>query len=793
MNSSKNKLILRYPASWWGNMWREALPSGNGKIGAAVYGGVKEETILIDHEDLWHAGKKDELPDVSYTLAEARKLMDDGQYKDAGWLLTNALKEKGYSSSLAKILPLADLRVSMSNTNAFTKYRRILDMETGEVSVQWLDGTTRFKRNLFVSRADDLIVYEITGEGGLVNCQFQLTVHDIDNSKSAPRAKELGEVMKVKTESNYIYYSCKNDDNTDFGAVLRVIPQGGTTSEDEKSITIKDAEKVLVLIKVFVKSECDKEWDSLRNQLSAINKGYDEMLASHAEIHKKLFNTAAFELENDNKEDKSNEELLLEAYEGESSKTLVQKMWAYGRYLFISASREKGNPCGMYGLWGGDYKLMWCHNMANENLQMIHWHTMVGGLSEIATGMFDYYDSLLDDFRNNAKKLFGCRGIYVPAGSTPGIGVPNQIVPVIMNWTSAAGWLARHYVEYYQYTGDIEFLRNRALPFMKEIALFYKDFITIGEDGEYKYYPSVSPENTPSNYYPKEPMAHPMPTTINSTMDIAVMKEVLTNLIDGSKIAGVYEEEISEWEEMLKHIPAYGVNDEGAMREWIHKDFDDNYNHRHLSHIYPLFPGQEINKENNPKLFRALDIAVEKRMLGAQTGWSMTHMASIYARLGYGDKALECLENLSRSTLLNNFYTLHNDWRNMGLSMNIQSAPIQMDANMGWVNAVQEMLFYSSPNLVRILPACPTKWTNGKVKEFRFCTGKTSFNWDINKNHFEAEIKADRITEMILVLPEMFNSYVLTGDGIEVTKVNGSEYKYNVSMIPNGILRIESK
>lgn len=793
MSNSKNKLILRYPASFWNNMWREALPSGNGKIGASVYGGVKDETILINHEDLWHAGKKDELPDVSYTLPEARKLMDAGQYKDAGWLMTNALKEKGYSSALAKILPLADLRISMANDKPFRKYRRILDMETGEVSVQWLDGEVKYKRNLFVSRTDDLIAYEITGEGGLINCELQLTVHDIDNSKAAPRAKELGEIMKIKTEPNYIYYSCTNDDSTDFGAVLRVIPSGGSMSENEKSITVKDAEKVLVIVKVFVKSECDKEWSSLKKQLSNINKNYEELLASHVEVHKKLFNSADFELESDNKEDLSNEELLLEAYEGEISKTLIQKMWAYGRYLFISASREHGNPCGMYGLWGGDYKLMWCHNMANENIQMIHWHTMVGGLSNIATGMFDYYDGLMEDFRNNAKKLFGCRGIYIPAGSTPGIGVPNQIVPVIMNWTSAAGWLARHYIEYYQYTGDMEFLKNRALPFMKEIALFYKDFAVIGEDGHYKYYPSVSPENTPSNYYPKEQMAHPMPTTINSTMDIAVMKEVLINLIEGSKIAGIYETETKEWEEMLKYIPEYEINEEGAMREWMHHDFDDNYNHRHLSHIYPLFPGQEINKENNSKLFKALDIAVQKRMLGAQTGWSMTHMASVYARLGYGDKALECLENLSRSTLLNNFFTLHNDWRNMGLSMNITSAPVQMDANMGWVNAVQEMMFYSSPNLVKILPACPESWNKGKIKDFKFCTGKASFSFDKEKRHFEAELTAERFTEITLVLPEAFSNYEISGEGIEVLRVNASEHKYDIRIKVNGILKIVSK
>ena len=143
---NKHKLILKYPASWYGNMWREALPSGNGCIGAAVYGGIKEETILINHEDLWHSGNKDTLPDVSYTLPKARKLMDEGQYKDAGWLLTNALKEKGYNTRLAAILPLADLKIIMPCKNAFKQYRRVLDMETGEVNVLWKEVETQYKK-----------------------------------------------------------------------------------------------------------------------------------------------------------------------------------------------------------------------------------------------------------------------------------------------------------------------------------------------------------------------------------------------------------------------------------------------------------------------------------------------------------------------------------------------------------------------------------------------------------------------------------------------------------------------
>jgi len=790
----RHRLILKYPASWYGNMWREALPSGNGCIGAAVYGGISEETILINHEDLWHLGNKDALPDVSYTLPKARKLMDDGQYKDAGWLLTNALKEKGYNTRLAAILPLADLRVIMPCKNAFKQYRRVLDMETGEVNVMWKEGENQYKRSLFVSRTDDLIAYEISCDEGLIDCEIFLTNHKSDNASSSQSYKDIEENVQVEVKGNYICYASKNDDNTDFGAVLRVITIGGVCTALDGGIRIKESEKVLVMLKVFVKSERNTECNKLKKELSNINKNYDELLKEHVIIHSKLFNSVSLELGTNVDQEISNEELLLEAYEGETPTTLTEKMWDYGRYLFISASHEGGNPVGMYGLWGGDYNLMWCHNMANENIQMIYWHTMVGGLSELSLPVFNYYDSLIDDFRENAKKLFGCRGICIPAGSTPGIGLPNQIVPVIMNWTSAAGWLARQYYEYYQYTQDVDFLRNRVLPFMREIVLFYEDFVVMDTDGFYKYYPSVSPENTPGNYYPTEggPIAHPMPTTINSTMDIAIMKDVLTNLIKGSKIAKVCGDETHKWIEMLTHIPDYKINEDGAISEWIHPDFKDNYNHRHLSHIYPLFPGTEINKQEDPELFKAFDIAVKKRLIGAQTGWSFTHMASVYARLGRGDNALECLEILSRSCLLNNFYTLHNDWRNMGTSLSMNRAPVQMDANMGWVNAVQEMLLYSSQTLVSFLPARPKKWNKGKITDFRFCTGKVSFNWDVDSGLFTAKVKADRDTDILINLPEEFGRYEWYGDKAEISRVNNFENKLKVIIKAGGNLFIKT-
>ncbi|MBO0995336.1 glycosyl hydrolase family 95 catalytic domain-containing protein [Bacillus sp. SD088] len=788
MNESKNnqyKLKLSYPASWWRNMWREALPSGNGKIGAAVYGGIKDETILINHEELWHLGKKDEVPDVSHTLAETRRLMSQKDHMAASWNLTNALKEKGYNTRLASRLPLGALKVTMPCEYAFKNYSRVLNMETGEVSVKWEDGQKRYERKVFVSRADDLIAYEITSNYASIQAEVYLALQKSEGRKLIDRVPLLVESVEGKPKAPYYYYAAKNEDGTDFGGVFRVIPVNGQMKENKESIQFTNAEKILILVKIFVKGERKKEWQRLTNELADIDHNYEELLNRHTEIHRPLFHSAEIEL-TDGDDLRSNEELLLEAYSGEAPTSLIEKMWAYGRYLFISGTRAEGQPFGLYGLWFGDYRLMWGHNMANENIQMMYWHANVGGFIELVPALFNYYDQMMDDFRKNARQLYGCRGIFIPAGTTPGIGVPNQVVPVIMNWTGAAGWLAKHFYDYFLFSNDHNFLKEKVLPFMREAALFYEDFLVLGDDGFYKIYPSVSPENTPENHMPKngQPLAHPMPTTINATVDFAIIKELLAHLIEGSRIAGEEESNrIAQWKDMLVKIPDYQINEDGAIREWMHPDFDDRYDHRHLSHIYPIFPGQEFTCEDNPSLFKAFEAAVRKRLIGAQTGWSLAHMSSIYARIGAGDQALECLNIIAQSCLVNNFFTLHNDWRDMGISMNSQTAPVQLDANLGWINAVQEMLIYISPTLVKLLPALPTKWKQGKVRDFCFTTGKISFSWDIEANVFSSKIVAERDTNVKVILPGFCeydfhhfhaNTRVIGANSLEI-KINKGE------------------
>ncbi|MCU6792454.1 glycoside hydrolase family 95 protein [Paenibacillus sp. WQ 127069] len=779
----RDKLVMNYPASWWRNMWREALPSGNGILGASVFGGVQEETVLLNHARLWHWGRKDELPDVSDTLAQTRRLMDEERYSEASWQLADALKGRGYETRLASRFPLAAIKLVMPCGSAFRQYSRTLDMDSGEITVGWLDGAHRYQRKLFVSRADDAVVYEIEGrDEAVVTGEIGLILHPSDRWADTPEFKELERSVETGADEAYAWYAGTNDDGNDFGAVMRVIPEGGRVEAAEGMIRIEGARRVQVLVKVFVLGERSRDWARLKLELAelAACTSYEQLLERHTALHRPLYRSASLILDDEQEDLRSNERLLLDAYEGEAPLALVRKMWAYGRYLFLSgtAAAEEAEPFGLYGLWGGDYRLVWSHNMANENIQMMYWHAHVGGLGELVPTLFRYYEGLMDDFRDNARKLYGCRGIYIPAGSTPGIGVPNQIVPVILNWTGAAGWLARHYDEHFRFTGDLRFLQEMAIPFMREALQFYEDFLVTDEDGLYKMYPSVSPENTPLNFMPMDgkPLAHPMPTAINATMDVAILKELLQHLIEANRTIDGYHEDAQKWSRMLERLPTYRVNKDGAVCEWIHPAFEDRYAHRHLSHLYPVFPGHEVTRESNRSLFGAFESAVRRREIGAQSGWSLAHMASIYARLDDGDSSLDCLNILSRSSLLPNLFTLHNDWRGMGVSMNMPTAPVQLDANMGWVNAVQEMLLQVSPSLVKLLPALPGRWKRGRLADWRFHTGKVSLEWDREAGKFQAELIADRDTDTVVKLPDWVRSCTICGEEMQPSPFGPSYY-----------------
>ncbi len=754
--------------------WREALPSGNGTIGALVFGSVSKERVVFNHNELWYGGRVTEIPDMSAELPVLRQLLLDGKYWEANEYYRNKMREKGFDGSNATYHPAFDLILDTDVEHLFEDYSRTLDFESGEVEVRWKDGNTSFSRRLFVSIPDSISVMSIKSDKkSAVSGRVSLTIHDLkDALLRTAEPFDPGFTYSTTASGEYVEFRADGSDGGEFGGVVRVVANNGKLSSGQMNVTrflransvgYENADEVVLLVAVYANEEGDSAIPRLKKKLSAVEGDYEELLKKHRALQSEKFNSMGITLHVAGKRDTPNEILLLDAYRNPPSTELIEKLFDYGRYLLISSSTAGGYPANLQGIWNADYRPPWGSLLGNnENLQISYWQALPGNLKISMMAFYDFFDAYMDDFRYNARQLWGCRGIYIPPFMSPESGIMRHTAPHVVYWSDAAGWLASFYYDYYLFTGDLDFLENRAVPFMKEVALFYEDFIVKDDQGKNMFMPSQSPENSPAKMPtrdPEEPWRRGTKVQINSTISVAISKEVFSNLITSCELLDIEKQGVKRWKRLLADMPEYQVNEDGAMKEWLHPDFKDNYEHRHMSHIYPLFPGFEITEESNPELYEACRTAIEKRIIGlsSQTGWSLAHMANIWARLGEGDKAVENLKIISRCCLGKNLFTYHNDWRGMGVTLpNIygRSAPFQMDANFGISAAVTEMLCGSDPHILRLLPALPTAWTSGKFHDVLTRTGiRTSAKWDMEKNTIDLTLRAERTTRFDLKFP----------------------------------------
>lgn len=726
---SRHIYTMKQPASWFGQMWREALPLGNGLTGALIPGAIADERIVFNRHDLWHGGNDGgEIPDITAAFREMRRAIDAGDYAAANQNnLAAALREKGYSASCEVPYPLGTLEIRTTPDGMFRNYRRGINMRTGESFVAYTVDGCRFQRHMFLSRDSDIAVLRMRADKPFTAVfDFQL----------------YAEAAESVTEPDRLYRG-----SADGETAANVLFSGAYSAEVQNGALAVTGQEYLVIIRCGSHAS-DIDLEAFRAET------YESLLGRHTALHTPLYDAVTIELADEAAFTRTNEEMLDDAYEDAASPALLERLWRFGRYLFLSAASVDGNPVPLYGLWHGQDYLMWSQYVANENVEMTYWHTMAGGLSYSIPALLRYYTSKTEKFRECARQMFGMRGIWISAYTTPGVGGICVPVAVICNWISCAGWLCRHFWDYYRYTGDEALLRKEILPFMREAALFYCDY-AVWDGSNIRLYPSVSPENTPGNLMGSDPSAelsHPCPAVENAVMDFAVMKELFTNLLCGMEITGMYPEDADEFRRVLSGIPAYPVNADGAVKEWMHPALADNYHHRHLSHIYPVFPGTEVTAYNNPSLFEAFRRAVRLRKLGSQSGWSLTHMASIYARLGEGEAAAECLDIMTKSVVLPSLLTLHNDWRKMGMTLQgDDSATVQLDAVFGAVNALQEMLFCAQNEALSVLPALPGRLAEGAVRGLLFPGGRIDIVWNM-AGQVDITVSASKNLDLALLI-----------------------------------------
>ena len=709
---SRHILKINHPASWHGELWRDASFLGNGLSGILMHGAIAEETIQCNRYNLWHGGNSGgEIPDISDTFREMREKILAGSYREANDnCMAKALSAAGYSAAPQVPHPLGSLQISLTPETIFKGYSRELNMQTGEGTVRYSVGGNHFTRRVFVSRECDLVILSMEADEPFT-AAYRFALFPADGRTAEHNLTESG-------------ITSHTSDNA-YGVRIRFA--GDYTAEIQNERVYVTGRKYLVFLQMYAE-------ETPADFTAELSRTYEELLSRHTALHAPLYDAVSMELAEDAAHDVCNEDLLAAAYQDTASPVLLEKLWRFGRYLFISASSDKGYPIPLYGLWHGGDNMPWSQYVENENVQMTYWHALSGGLAAFLKPLIRYYTGKTEAFRECAKKLFGMDGIWLSAYTTPGVSGPSVPVGVIINWISGGGWICQHFWDYYRYTGDTDLLKEQILPFMREAALFFREYVTYTAGGAMQLVPSVSPENTPGNMIPaffRDNMGHICPAVKNSTMDFAVMKELLTHFLEGIEVTGMYADEAEEYRILLQNIPQYRINAEGALAEWMSDDLSDHYYHRHLSHIYPLFPGDEINSRRTPEWYEACRKAVHLRQLGGQSGWSLPHMANIYARLGEGESALQCLDILSKSVVNHALVTTHNDWRHMGMTLDLDNfAPVQLDANFGIVSALQEMLFRFSEGYLFLLPALPERLETGSVTGLVFPYGTADIRWN---------------------------------------------------------------
>jgi alpha-L-fucosidase 2 len=546
------------------------MPTGNGRVGALVFGNIQNETIVLNHDSLFITTQKPTLPDVSEHLPKLRELVAQGRYKEASQYFKHKPEIKYDHQGSDSFHPAFNVTIDMPMSGKITDVYRIVDFETGEVLVTWKQADVTYRRKVFVSRKDDAVVMSIgASKPGMINCQVGLLPTGLERTElgdgrdvRVPRFP-IGRVAKIRLEEVPITFNLSAEKNLltmlakydvggkyrmvggEYGGCARVMVKGGSAKTSNLQVNAKQADEVLVVIKLFANEQSTAALQRICRDVEKLPADYNYLLKRHNVLHRELFMRVELDLGGREKHRKlSNEKLVNEANHGQALNALMERMFDFGRYALICSSSSEGMPANLQGIWNGVYGPPWAADYHNDmNIQMNYWQALPGNMAEITLSYVDYYESMLDDFRTNARNIAGCRGILAPLSGTShgltGLGWSY--------WTAGAGWLAQLFYDYWLYTGDRNFLEKRAVPFMKEVALFYEDFLFEDEDGRYVFSPSFSPENVPANTKSS--------CTINATMDIAVAREILSNLCEACRLLGIEKAGVKRWRKMLAKLP----------------------------------------------------------------------------------------------------------------------------------------------------------------------------------------------------------------------------------------------
>jgi len=683
--------------------WLEGLPIGTGRLAAMVLGTHKRERIALNHERLWKGTNRgrDNEP-RSHLLDDVRKLLLAGDYEQGTIAGNDAFgaSERGVNR-VDPYQPAGDLYFEL-NHGCMAGYRRELDLKNAAVTVAYHAGQ-RFTRQYIGHLKEDLILVRIAGEEKPFDCTIWLDRnHDPDCE------------LTFSASESMLAMDGDIKDGIEFRVESHVWHTGGAAAViDGRKILVEGAAEIIISVNAGTSSAGESPKAECGAKRLSGPPVWDELFASHVEEHSRHYGGLELDLPLD-EPGLPTDERMRRVREGEPDPALALLYFNFGRYLLCASSANAALPANLQGKWNEDLYPPWCADYHHDiNLEMNYWMAEPGGMQKYAEALLQHIERFVPHAKKAAKDLYGCRGVWYPI-QTDAWGRSTPESWGWATWIGAAPWLAQHMWWHYEYGLDKDFLLNRAYPFLKEVAAFYEDYLVEDDAGGLQIVPSQSPENRFVGG------GRAVTLCVSATMDVQLAWDTLTHAIRASEILGVDAGRRKVWQGIVGRLPKMQAGSKGQLLEWNEEFEEAEPGHRHISHLFGLYPGEQITPGGTPALFAAARKSLELRLaaFGGHTGWSRAWVACCFARLGDGESAFDHVQHLITDFATDTLLDLH------------PPRIFQIEGNLGGSAAVIEMLLQSYHEEIHLLPALPPAWPEGKVTGLRARGGySVSIEW----------------------------------------------------------------